>query len=80
MFTYNSEIARWFNGLLCKMFHRYTKGSAYASFWDDQIGSLLPTKFADFVVLSHNPFLNQESASPSVLATYVAGVLAHPVS
>lgn len=61
------------------MVHRYTRGSAYASFWDDQIGSLLPTKFADFVVLSHDPFLNQESASPSVLATYVAGVLAYPV-
>jgi predicted amidohydrolase YtcJ len=34
----------------------YTRGAAYASFFDDRVGSLQPGKLADLAVLSHDIF------------------------
>lgn len=59
---------------------RYTWGSAYACFRDAQVGTLSPTKFADFVVLSDNLLTHHFSTTPSVLATYVAGERVYSVS
>lgn len=58
----------------------YTWGSAYACFRDAQVGTLSPTKFADFVVLSDNLLTHHFSTTPSVLATYVAGERVYSVS
>lgn len=53
----------------------FTKGAAYAAFQEDQLGSLTPGKWADFVILSDDIM---QSPSPqiletSVLATVVGG-------
>lgn len=58
----------------------YTWGGAYASFRDAEVGTLSPAKFADFVVFSDNLLTHESSTKPVVLATYVAGVRAHPIS
>lgn len=50
----------------------YTSSSAYASFMDDDIGSLSPGKFADFAVLSGNIFENLDQIT--VLETYKGGI------
>jgi len=34
----------------------YTRGAAYAGFWDTETGSLAPGALADAVVLSGDPF------------------------
>lgn len=50
----------------------YTRSAAYASFMDDDIGSLSRGKFADFVVLSGDIFENDVGVSVS--ATYKGGL------
>ncbi|CAM6087680.1 unnamed protein product [Calypogeia fissa] len=55
----------------------YTVDAAYASFMDEDVGSLTPGKFADFVVLSGDLLTTSSHAMPKVLATYVGGVLAY---
>lgn len=59
---------------------RYTWGSAYACFRDAQLGTLWPSKFADFVVFSDNLLTHTASTNPVVLATFVAGVRVYPAS
>ncbi len=53
----------------------YTIDAAYASFDENNKGSLTPGKLADFVVLSQNPFEidPKELKDVKVLATYVGG-------
>ncbi len=53
----------------------YTTDAAYASFDENEKGSLVPGKLADFVVLSQNPFEIEPNALKDieVLATYVGG-------
>ncbi|KAI3844212.1 hypothetical protein MKX03_032283 [Papaver bracteatum] len=56
-----------------------TISAAYASFLDNDLGSLSPGKFADFVVLSTNSWNELETdISASVEATYVGGIQAYP--
>ncbi|RZC82740.1 hypothetical protein C5167_045527 [Papaver somniferum] len=56
-----------------------TISAAYASFLDNDLGSLSPGKFADFVVLSTNSWNELETdIAPSVEATYVGGIQAYP--
>lgn len=57
---------------------RYTWGSAYACFRDAQLGTLWPSKMADFVVFSDNLLSHPASTTPTVLATFVGGVRAFP--
>ena len=49
--------------------------SAYALFRDEEVGSLLPGKYADVIVISNNPLTSPEDElkSLSVLATMVGG-------
>lgn len=50
----------------------YTLAAAYASFMDEDIGSISQGKYADFAVLSQDPF--HEDGEVSVLATYKGGI------
>ncbi|KAI5067200.1 hypothetical protein GOP47_0017728 [Adiantum capillus-veneris] len=50
----------------------YTLAAAYASFLDDEIGSLSRGKYADFVVLSGDVF--HDDGEVGVLATYKGGI------
>ncbi|CAK9171042.1 unnamed protein product [Ilex paraguariensis] len=57
----------------------YTISAARACFLDEDLGSLSPGKFADFVVLSTDSWDGfADSGSASVEATYVGGVQAYP--
>ncbi|XXG41446.1 hypothetical protein AAC387_Pa01g1897 [Persea americana] len=57
----------------------YTISAAYASFLDNDLGSLSPGKLADFVVLLTDSWEDfTKEASASVLATYVGGKQAYP--
>ncbi|KAK1279063.1 hypothetical protein QJS04_geneDACA007388 [Acorus gramineus] len=57
----------------------YTISAAYASFLDDDLGSLSFGKLADFVILSTDSWDGFENGVPiSVLATYVGGQQAYP--
>ena len=55
----------------------YTLDSAYASFEEQEKGSLVPGKLADFVVLSDNPISVEPEAvrKIKVLQTYIGGTL-----
>ncbi len=55
----------------------YTMGGAFATFEENEKGSITPGKYADFVILSADPraVLPLEIRHISVDATYVAGVL-----
>lgn len=58
---------------------RYTISAAHACFLEEEVGSLSPGKFADFVVLSTeswDEFMAEGSAS--VKATYVGGIQVYP--
>ncbi|MCO5575740.1 hypothetical protein L7F22_029543 [Adiantum nelumboides] len=50
----------------------YTLAAAYASFMDDEIGSLSQGKYADFAVLSGDVF--HDDGEVTVLATYKGGI------
>ncbi|XP_028089684.1 protein LONG AFTER FAR-RED 3 isoform X1 [Camellia sinensis] len=57
----------------------YTISAARACFLDEDVGSLSPGKFADFVVLSTDSWDDfVAKGSASVKATYVGGVRAYP--
>jgi len=57
----------------------YTISAAFSSFMENEIGSLSPGKWADFVVLSTNLWnATVLEDFPSVLATYIGGVQAYP--
>ncbi|XP_077217695.1 protein LONG AFTER FAR-RED 3-like isoform X2 [Tasmannia lanceolata] len=65
--------------LLNDALNAYTISAAYSSFLDNELGSLSPGKFADFVVLSADSWETfAEEVSASVLETYVGGVRAYP--
>ncbi|MET7640144.1 amidohydrolase [Streptomyces sp. NPDC005438] len=53
----------------------YTLGSAYACHWEDEVGSLTPGKWADWVVLSEDPCRvdPERIGQIEVLGTFVAG-------
>jgi predicted amidohydrolase YtcJ len=53
----------------------YTRGAAYAAFADDRVGSLMPGKFADLVVLSQDLFgvPPEDIGKTRVLLTMVGG-------
>jgi hypothetical protein len=53
----------------------YTRGSAYAAFSDDKVGTLEVGKEADLAVLSQDPFSvsHETIARTHVLTTMVAG-------
>ncbi|HEV8594768.1 MAG TPA: amidohydrolase [Thermoplasmata archaeon] len=52
----------------------YTCGGAFAGFAESDVGSLLPGRCADFVVLSADP---RREPDPSVVATVVGGRVVH---
>jgi len=59
--------------------YAYTISAAFSNFMENDIGSLSPGKWADFVVLSTNLWnATILEDLPSVLATYVGGVQAYP--
>lgn len=59
--------------------YAYTISAAFSNFMENDIGSLSPGKWADFVVLSRNLWnATILEDFPSVLATYVGGVQAYP--
>jgi len=51
----------------------YTKGSAYALFDEENLGSLEKGKLADFIVLEEDPFKVDDLRKLRVLETYVGG-------
>ncbi|PSS26497.1 Amidohydrolase [Actinidia chinensis var. chinensis] len=64
---------------LFEALNAYTISAARACFLEEDVGSLSPGKFADFVVLSTDSwddFVAEESSS--VEATYVSGIQAYP--
>ena len=61
---------KFYSSLTC--FLSYTLSAAYASFMDDDVGSITAGKFADFVVLSGD--LLKTNAQVYVLETYKGGV------
>ncbi|PIA48130.1 hypothetical protein AQUCO_01400604v1 [Aquilegia coerulea] len=63
---------------LSEALNAQTISAAYASFLDQELGSLSPGKLADFVVLSTSWDEFEVEASASIEATYVSGVQAYP--
>ncbi|KAF6150160.1 hypothetical protein GIB67_023115 [Kingdonia uniflora] len=64
---------------LIEALNSYTISAAYASFLDDNLGSLSPGKLADFIVLSTDSWdVFAVEGSASVEATYVDGLQAYP--
>jgi len=62
-------------------FRAYTAGGAYASFEEQQKGTLETGKLADFVVLEGDPFRNPETIDRCrVRETWIGGVRVFPVS
>jgi hypothetical protein len=57
----------------------YTQGAAYAAFQEEDVGSIVPGKRADFVVLSRDLLTVPASQilDTEVLATYIDGGLVH---
>lgn len=57
----------------------YTQGAAFAAFQENQAGSLTPGKWADFQVLTHNPFRLKPSElfEETPQATYFSGQLVY---
>jgi len=54
--------------------HAYTLGAAYAGFEEHALGSLEPGKFADFIVLSRDPFQAPTQINEiAIERTYLAG-------
>ncbi len=55
--------------------YAYTMAGAYAAFWENQLGSLSPGKFADFIFLDTNldTCPPQEILTAKVMATFIAG-------
>jgi predicted amidohydrolase YtcJ len=53
----------------------FTLDAAYAAFQEDQLGSLEPGKWADFVILSRDIMTipEEEILETTVVATYLAG-------
>ncbi|XP_057496079.1 protein LONG AFTER FAR-RED 3 isoform X2 [Actinidia eriantha] len=64
---------------LFEALNAYTISAARACFLDEDVGSLSPGKFADFVVLSTDSWDDfVAEGSSSVEATYVGGIQAYP--
>lgn len=59
--------------------HAYTKGAAYAAFQENDVGSLEPGKWADFVVLSQDIMTipADDILDTEIVATYVGGRPTH---
>ena len=55
-----------------------TLAGAHAAFQDDDLGTLTPGKWADFVVLDRNPLAAADVRRVRVLGTYVAGERVSP--
>jgi predicted amidohydrolase YtcJ len=62
--------------------HSFTMGGAFASFEEDQKGSISPGKLADFVVLSSDPRTTPPDAIRNirVLCTFIGGNLVYSVN
>ncbi|XP_024518836.1 uncharacterized protein LOC9650432 [Selaginella moellendorffii] len=59
----------------CFWIHTYTSSAVYAAALEDLVGSLMPGKFADFVVLPESPFGQGTGIFPRVV-TFVGGNIA----
>ncbi|MBK7342721.1 MAG: amidohydrolase [Saprospiraceae bacterium] len=55
--------------------HAYTLANAYAGFQDDQLGTLSPGKWADFIILDSDLLTCPDEAIPNVVVrkTFIAG-------